>query len=373
MASSILTSLPSAAVLIGVDTHKDQHVAVALDRHGAVLGHLQIPATSKGYQTLLEWAVGHGALQPADLLVALEGSGSYGAGLCRHLLAAGCSVREVSRPNRQLRRQHGKDDWIDAEMAARSLLAGTATAEPKASDGPVEMLRLLKSTKDSAVHARTKAINQLKALLVTVPAALREQLQNLRNKELLQRCAQLRPGAITTPLDAARLAAARLALRSLARRIQQLSAEIEALVLQLDAITNELAPQLKAAKGIGTDNASALLIAAGDNPQRLRSEAAFASLCGVAPMPASSGKTHRHRLNRGGNRQANSALYRIALIRLRWDEATRAYAERRTAEGKSKLEIIRCLKRFIARQVYRLLVPTNGQASTCIDGQTQPC
>jgi len=368
MAPSILTSPPNAAVLIGVDTHKDQHVAVALDRHGAVLGHLQIPATSKGYQTLLDWAVGHGALQPSDLLVALEGSGSYGAGLCRHLLAAGCSVREVSRPNRQLRRQHGKDDWIDAEMAARSLLAGTATAEPKASDGPVEMLRLLKSTKDSAVHARTKAINQLKALLVTVPAALREQLQNLRNKELLQRCAQLRPGAITTPL-----AAARLALRSLARRIQQLSAEIEAVVLQLDAITNELAPQLKAAKGIGTDNASALLIAAGDNPQRLRSEAAFASLCGVAPMPASSGKTHRHRLNRGGNRQANSALYRIALIRLRWDEATRAYAERRTAEGKSKLEIIRCLKRFIARQVYRLLVPTNGQASTCIDGQTQPC
>ena len=173
MAPSILTSLPSAAVLIGVDTHKDQHVAVALDRHGAVLGHLQIPATSKGYQTLLDWAVGHGALQPTDLLVALEGSGSYGAGLCRHLLAAGCSVREVSRPNRQLRRQQGKDDWIDAEMAARSLLAGTATAEPKASDGPVEMLRLLKSTKDSAVHARTKAINQLKALLVTVPAALR--------------------------------------------------------------------------------------------------------------------------------------------------------------------------------------------------------
>lgn len=368
MAPSILTSLPSAAVLIGVDTHKDQHVAVALDRHGAVLGHLQIPATSKGYETLLEWAVGHGALQPADLLVALEGSGSYGAGLCRHLLAAGCSVREVSRPNRQLRRQHGKDDWIDAEMAARSLLAGTATAEPKTSDGPVEMLRLLKSTKDSAVHARTRAINQLKALLVTVPTALREQLQTLRNKELLERCAQLRPGAIATPL-----AAARLALRSLARRIQQLSAEIEALVLQLDAITNELAPQLKAAKGIGTDNASALLIAAGDNPQRLRSEGAFASLCGVAPMPASSGKTHRHRLNRGGNRQANSALYRIALIRLRWDEATRAYAERRTAEGKSKLEIIRCLKRFIARQVYRLLVPTNGQASTCIDGQTQPC
>ena len=361
MAPPILTPLPNAAVLIGVDTHKDQHVAVALDRHGAVLGHLQIPATSKGYQTLLDWATSHGALQPADLLVALEGSGSYGAGLCRHLLAAGCSVREVCRPNRQLRRQHGKDDWIDAEIAARSLLAGTATAEPKASDGPVEMLRLLKSTKDSAVHARTRAINQLKALLVTVPAALREQLQTLGNKELLQRCAQLRPGAIATPL-----AAARLALRSLARRIQQLSAEIEALVLQLDAITNELAPQLKAAKGIGTDNASALLIAAGDNPQRLRSEAAFASLCGVAPMPASSGKTHRHRLNRGGNRQANSALYRIALIRLRWDEATRAYAERRTAEGKSKLEIIRCLKRFIARQVYRLLVPPKRQVTPCL-------
>jgi transposase len=274
MAPPILTPLPKAAVLIGVDTHKDQHVAVALDRHGAVLGHLQIPATSKGYETLLEWAVGHGALQPADLLVALEGSGSYGAGLCRHLLAAGCSVREVSRPNRQ----HGKDDWIDAEMAARSLLAGTATAEPKTSDGPVEMLRLLKSTKDSAVHARTRAINQLKALLVTVPTALREQLQTLRNKELLERCAQLRPGAIATPL-----AAARLALRSLARRIQQLSAEIEALVLQLDAITNELAPQLTAAKGIGTDNASALLIAAGDNPPTtaLRSGLCVLVRCGT--------------------------------------------------------------------------------------------
>lgn len=360
MASEILPPPASAALLIGVDTHQDSHVAVALDARGALIASSAIPTTTGGYQQLLEWALAHattpcgGSAKPADLLFGLEGSGSYGAGLCRHLLAAGCRVREVNRPNRQLRRQRGKDDTIDAEMAARSLLAGTATAEPKAADGPVEMLRLLKSTRDSAVQSRTRAINQLKGLLITAPQALREQLAGLARRELVQRCSQFRITTVQTPL-----AAARLALRSLARRIQQLSGEIEALTGQLDAITSAVAPQLKAAKGIGGDNAAALLIAAGDNPQRLRSEAAFASLCGVAPRPASSGKTQRYRLNRGGNRQANSALYRIALIRLRWDPATRSYVERRTAEGKSKREIIRCLKRFIAREVYRLLLPIN--------------
>jgi transposase len=220
----------------------------------------------------------------------------------------------------------------------------------KAGNAEAEMLRVLKSTRDSAVRCRTRVITQLKALLIVVPAELRETLQHLDTAELVSRCLHLNEEVATSPLTAAALA-----MRTLAERIRHLEQELMVLGRELDRITQVVAPGLRAAQGIGPDNAAALLIPAGDNPERLRSEAAFAALCGASPIPASSGTRQRHRLNRGGNRQAYCALFRIALNRLRWDPATKAYADRRTTEGKSKRESLRCLQRFIAREVYRLL------------------
>jgi transposase len=340
----------TTSVLIGVDTHRDFHVAVAISSHGATLGEMHLPACTSGYEALLDWAMELGAGLSCSILFGIEGTGSYGAGLSRHLQAAQCSVLEVNRPNRQTRRQRGKDDSIDAEVAARSLLAGTATAVAKSGNAEAEMLRVLKGTRDSAMRCRTRAITQLKALLIAAPAELRESLQNHDAADLVKHCLRLGAELVNSPL-----VATSLAMRSLAERIRHLEQELATLGLELDRITQAVAPGLRAAQGIGPDNAAALLIAAGDNPERLRSEAAFAALCGASPIPASSGKSQRHRLNRGGNRQANCALFRIALTRLRWDQATKAYAERRTGEGKSKREILRCLKRFIAREVYRLL------------------
>jgi transposase len=265
----------------------------------------------------------------------------------------GLAVIDVNRPSRQTRRRRGKSDPVDAEAAARAVQAGTATTVAKAADGQVEMIRTLRCVRRSALKARTQAANQLQSLLVTAPDELREQLRGLSLERLVAAAAQLDPGHVATIA-----AATRLALRSVAVRHQQLSAEIAALDQRLDRLVATAAPALLAVRGIGTDTAAALLVAAGDNPQRLRSEAAFAHLCGVASIPASSGKTTRHRLHRGGNRDANRALWVIAMGRLRWDQQTRAYVARRTAQGKTKLEIIRCLKRFIAREVYRVLVPT---------------
>jgi transposase len=273
------------------------------------------------------------------------------------LQTAGCQVREVNRANRQARRQRGKDNSIDAELAARALIAGTASAIAKTRNAEAEMLRILKSTRDSAVRCRTKAITQLKALLISAPAHLRESLERLSTADLIVRC-QLNPGSDVC----CTASATSRALHVLATRIHHLEQEIADLGHDLDRITQAVAPTLRAAQGIGADNAAALLIAAGDNPERLRSEAAFAALCGAAPIPASSGNRNRHRLNRGGNRQANCALFRIALTRLRWDPRTKAYAQKRIEEGKTKREILRCLKRFIAREVYRMLVPKHREA-----------
>jgi transposase len=205
--------------------------------------------------------------------------------------------------------------------------------------------------KDSATEGKTCAINQIKALLVTAPAALREQLGNLTRRPLIDACAALRPGVLDGPM-----AAAKRALRTLARRIQSLEQEIEVLLSDLDCLTQAVCPGLRQTYGVGVDSAATLLTAAGDHPERFRSDAGFAALCGVSLLPASSGKTNRHRLNRAGNRQANAALHRIAVVRLRWDKQTQAYAARRTEEGHSKPEILRCLKRFIAREVYRILL-----------------
>jgi transposase len=340
-----------------IDTHADVHVAVALDQLGRRLGACTVATTPAGSRQLLGWASRFGPIEQ----VGSEGTASWGLGLARFLRAQGLLVIDVNRPNRQTRRRRGKSDPVDAEAAARAVQAGTATTVAKTADGQVEMNRTLRLVRRSALKARTQAANQLRTLLVTAPDQLRERLRGLSLERLVTAASQLDPdGPVTTTLDANRVA-----LRSVAVRYQQLTAEITALDQQLDRLVAQAAPALLALAGVGTDTAAALLIAAGDNPQRLRSEAAFAHLCGVAPIPEFSGKTTRHRLHRDGNRDANRALWVIAMGRLRWDQQTRAYVGRRTAQGKTKLEIIRCLKRFIAREVYRVLRdPANREAGS---------
>jgi transposase len=336
-------------VLLGVDTHLDVNVAVAVDHLGRRLGELKAPTTTRGYERLLRWAEGFGPVGCAGI----EGTSSYGAGLARYLRAAGISVMEVERPKRRHLRRNGKSDPIDAEAAARAVLAGEAVGEPKSADGKVEIIRVLRSARQSAVKARSQAANQLQALLVTAPEDLRHRLRQLPTKELVATCARFRLGS--DPDDVR--TATRFALRSVARRHGALSEEIAELDAQLERLVAEVAPGLICRPAIGTHHAATLLVLAGDNPERLNNEASFASLCRVSPIEASSGKVIRHRLNRGGNRDANRALHMICVVRMGSDRRTQHYVARRTAEGKSKWEIMRCLKRYIAREVYRVLVP----------------
>lgn len=280
----------------------------------------------------------------------MEGTGSYGAALTRYLLAESVEVVEVNRPDRGARRRHGKTDAVDAESAARAVLSGQATAVAKDGDGPVAAVRVFKLAKASAIKSRTQAINQLKAVLVAADPALREAMAGLGTTLLVRRCAELEAGQ-----DDGDGGAVAYTLRLLARRIQRLTAEVKDLETRITAAITACAPQLLDRYGVGPDTAADLLIAAGDNPDRLGSEASFAALCGTSPVEASSGKTQRRRLNRGGDRRANAALHRIALTRLRWDPRTRAYRDRRVAEGKTRREVMRCLKRYIAREVYQMI------------------
>ena len=336
----------------GVDTHQDTHTAAVIDMVGRVLGSQQFPATAAGYAALLAWMRGFGRL----LRVGVEGTGAYGAGLARLLRDEGVDVSEVDRPDRKTRRFQGKSDPIDAIQAAKAALAGERTGTPKQRDGRVEALRNLRVARRSAVDQRADAQRQIKALIVTAPDELRARLRGLAVKDLITTCANLRPDRADAATPAT---ATRIALRSLARRHQQLTTEIADLDELLEPLVAAINPGLLAANGVGADVAGQLLVTAGENHDRLTSEAAFAMLCGAAPIPASSGKTNRHRLNRGGDRQANKALYRVALCRLRWDPHTRAYMERRTKDGLSKKEIIRCLKRYIARELYQLIAPND--------------
>ena len=333
-------------VTAGVDTHRDQHVVAALDQRGAELGIRAFPSTPAGHRALLAWLRGLGTVARCGV----EGTGSYGASLTRYLHAEDVPVVEVNRPNRQRRRRHGKSDPVDALAAARSAQAGDAVGEAKTRTGPVEAIRALRVARRSAVHGRTTAINQMRALLVTGPSDLRERLRGSTVATLVTTAARLRPADPTTVVGATKLA-----LRELARRVLNLEAECQGLEAVLEPLVATTAPDLIAARGVGTDTAGALLVAAGDNPQRLHSEAAFAHLCGVAPIDASSGLTSRHRLNRGGDRSANQARWRIVMVRMAGEPRTRAYVARRTAEGRSKREIIRALKRYVARDLYRCL------------------
>ncbi len=342
-------------VIVGVDTHKNEHVAVLLDGLGGRLAELFISADPAGFRKLLEFC--HGHVGPSGRLVVfgVEGTGSYGVGLARFLRRQGQQVQEVGRPPRkEERRLAGKSDTIDAEHAARQVLAGKATSTPKSADGSVEALRLIKIARDTAVKSRSQAMIALKSTLVTASDELRGALESLTDHKLVEACANLTSTDCLADPDAAM----RHVLGSLARRWLALHDEIKVHSRHLKSQTKAVAPQLVEAVGVGLDVAAELLVAAGDNNDRIQSEAAFAKLCGVCPIPAGSGKTNgRHRLYRGGNRQANAALYRAVIVRMRWHQPTIDYVSRRTAEGLSKREIIRCLKRYLARQVYRLLPP----------------
>jgi transposase len=337
---------PSLQVILGVDTHAEVHVAALLDHLGRLQGTLTIPATQAGSQQLLAWAGRHGQLTHAGV----EGTGTYGAGLTRFLTQAGVKVIEVDRPNRQRRRRRGKSDPTDAEAAARAVLAGEATATPKTRSGIVEAIRVLRVARAGAIKARTQAANQLRDLLVTAPEELRAQLYPLSTAKRVAHLVAQQPPSGADPASATRRA-----LCHLARRHRALTAELQALNTDLAALTCQAAPRLLARYGVGVQTAGQLLVTAGDNPDRLHSDAALAALCGASPVAASSGKTVRHRLNRGGDRQANNALWVIALTRLRDDPRTRAYAERRTKQGKTSKDILRCVKRYLARELLPLL------------------
>lgn len=336
-------------VIGGVDAHADTHHAAALDDRGALLGTKSFAVSAAGYSELLAWLASFGLVDR----VGVESTGSYAAGLTRHLVAEGVRVLEINQPHAHTRRRRGKTDAIDAEMAARHTLSLATAVTPKQTTGIVESIRQLRIARDSAVKSRSVAMVQLGDLVRTAPSELREQLsirKTLTGKATL--CRRLRPDTdrLNEPTNAAKLA-----LRSLARRIALLDDEIATLDTQLALLVASAAPRTTALLGVSTGHAGQLLVTAGQNIDRVRSEGAFAALCGASPIPVASGKRGRYRLNPGGDRQANRALHMIAVCRLRHCPETRAYAQRRTAEGKTKKDIMRCLKRYIARQAYATL------------------
>jgi transposase len=330
-------------VILGVDTHLDSHVGVVISATGTLLGTLSVPADTTGHLRLLAWTSSFGNLRRAGV----EGTGTYGAGLTRVLRDHDIEVLEVNRPDRAVRRSRGKSDPTDAESAARAVLAGKVTAVPKEQSGAAESMRAVSVARRSAVKARTQAINQLRALLVTAPQEIRERLLKTKASDCVAHCVRLRSLGNSTVLQTLTVT-----LRLLAKRYQTLSEELKTLDSMLENLTQKHAKRLREQFGIGPQTAAVLIATAGDNPERLKSEAALAALCGTSPLQASSGKTVRHRLNRGGDRAANNALWTIAMVRMRSDPRTRQYVERRTREGKSNKEIHRCLKRYLVRELY---------------------
>lgn len=337
----------SGHIVIGVDTHKHIHVAAVMDSISGVLSTLTIPTDSGGFQQLLEWATGFGKI----IAFGIEGTGSYGAGLTSFVRRHGHKVIEVSRPDRRLRRLNGKSDTLDAQNAARAVLAGFATAIPKTADGAVEMIRQLKVAHDTAVKNRSAAMITLKAMLIHAPEQLRFETARKTQRMIARHLAALRPRGLETPDDSIRHT-----LRSIAKRWLMLDEEVKELVAMIEQLVIKRAPHLLDEFGIGVDTAAEILIVAGDNPERIHSEAAFAKLAGISPVPTGSGMTSgKHRINHGGHRQLNAAIYRTVIVRMQHHEQTKAYVARRTTEGKSKRDIIRCLKRYVIREVYQLI------------------
>jgi transposase len=360
------TTTTAVTVIGGVDTHKHSHYAAVIDDQGRLLGHQEFPATDPGYEQLLEWMRGHGEIRS----VGVESTGSFGATLTRFLSSSGVEVIEVNRPNRLARRLDGKSDRLDAENIARAVLGRTSTAVPKTKSGAVEVIRTLRVTRASAVKARTQAFNTLWGVMIGAPSPLRDELVALTKRTLVNRCLRLRPEtedlmSLSAEPERMLVAGVKTSLRDLARRWKILDDEIKSLNKQIEALVRSAAPDLLELPGVGIEIAGQFLVTAGDNPARIRNEAAFAKLCGVAPQPASSGRTSgRHRLSRSGDRAANSALYIVTIVRMRHHQPTRDYVERRTAEGRTKREIIRCLKRYIAREVFKNLPHPTRASST---------
>lgn len=332
---------PRSNVYAGIDTHQNTNHVGIINEVGKKLGDKEFPTTSTGYQALLDFVLTFGTI----IAIGIEGTASYGAGITAYLRTRNITVKEVIRPNRQTRRG-GKSDPIDAYSAAKTVAADADDLPvPKLLGGAIDGIRMLLKARTTAIKARTAATTQIIHFLTTAPAAAREQYAGLNSDDLHAALVATRPAA-DDHLG--------IVLHRLASRIEFLTHEINTAYDQLDALTKDIAPALAAAKGIGPVSAAKLLVTAGENPERITSKAAFAALCGTSPLQASSGKTNRHRLNRGGDRQANCALYDIVKSRMSHDPRTKEYVARRTAEGKSKKEIMRCLKRYVANEVYSL-------------------
>ena len=331
-------------VIGGVDTHKEFHVAAALDRLGTVLGTAQFPATRSGYLALTSWLESFGLVER----VGVEGTGSWGKGLTQVLVDARIEVVEVLRPNRQTRRRHGKSDVTDAIAAGRAVLNGEASGKSRGPTGPVESIRVLKVARNSAMKQRTAVANQIHAVIATAPDEVRSRLANQSLRQTVNQITRYRPKDPACPIEGTKHT-----LKILGQRWCNLTNEIGTVDQHLDTLVELVAPPaLLDMVGVGTQIAAQLLITAGSNPQRITTEKGFAALCGVSPVDASSGQQIRHRLNRGGDRQANAALYRIVIVRLRYHQPTRDYMTKRTAQGLTKKEVIRCLKRYLARQIW---------------------
>jgi transposase len=338
----------AAIVIAGIDTHKDTHHVALIDLNGRELADDAFPVTTIGYQQLLDWVSSHGLIDR----VGIELTGSYGAGLTRFLHAAGITVVEVNTTDKATRARRGKDDRIDAFAAAHKVLAGMATATPKDTTGLVESIRVLKLARDSAVKTRTKTLNQIKDLRITAPAQLRESLDGLSLPQAAKKAATFRCDRtrLTDPTHAVKLA-----LKRLGERVAALDKEITDADKDLTDLVTQAAPTLITHPRIGIKTAAQFIVTIGANINRIHSDAAFARICGAAPIPVSSGKTNRMRLHRGGDRQANSALHIIVIGRFKDHQPTIDYRDRKLAQGHSKRDIIRALKRYVAREVFNTL------------------
>jgi transposase len=334
-------------VIAGIDTHADTHHVALISETGTHLANKEFLAVGSGYRNIMEFITGFGPV----IAVGVEGTGSYGAELARTLTKEGIQVLEVMRPNRQGRRLRGKSDPLDAYQAAESVLARRGIATPKARDGAVESLRVLRAERSTAMRARVAVMTQIQSILVAAPESLRARYRGLSAAAMIAALEKTRPARdISDPASATAIV-----LKRLAARYRHLHQELALIDAELDAIITIHAPMIRDLRGVGTDVASQLLVTVGDNPERITTEAKFAALVGVAPIPASSGKTIRHRLSRGGDRQANKAIHHVALVRMMSDSRTKTYVTRRRQEGKSTKEVMRCLKRYIAREIYEQL------------------